>query len=235
MYVRVCTPTLSLGQSKCGLGNSCYDHTHIRPVFKHGGPSMTNPPSHGLFCFFLLLRSVSIHARPYISQLENNLVVLDKTTGHMGHQINCLDETRLLQAMGGTADYNRVGRRPSTQELERLQVPVATELPSWRMTLGQFAKAYPETGQVFINDYKEFPNLLQNPALTIYDKVMQFVFDIFLDYHGKSPRPIFPTVDVSLRKKGCVWRLVGILSMLLYYSAPFLTGCGLCCCTIVIR
>ena len=150
-----------------------------------------------------------MHARPHISQLEDNLVVLDKTTGHMGHQINCLDETRLLQAMGGTADYNRVGRRLSTQELERLQVPVATELPRWRMTLGHFAKAYPETGQVFINDYKEFPNLLHNPALTIYDKVMQFVFDIFLYYHGKSPRPIFPTVDVSLYKRTVVCTVGG--------------------------
>lgn len=47
-----------------------------------------------------------------LTQSENNLVVLETTTGHIGHQINGFDGTQLLAAMGGEQDYDKVGRRP---------------------------------------------------------------------------------------------------------------------------
>ena len=43
-------------------------------------------------------------------------MILDKTTGHFGHQINGLDETRLLDAMGET-NYDKVGKRLPLAEL----------------------------------------------------------------------------------------------------------------------
>jgi hypothetical protein len=50
-----------------------------------------------------------------LTQLENNLVLVDKATDRIfGQQINGVDETRLLDAIGGTSQ-NDTKRRP-TQE-----------------------------------------------------------------------------------------------------------------------
>lgn len=129
-----------------------------------------------------------------LTQLENNLVLLDTATGHIGHQINGIDETKLLQAMG-EEDYDKVGRRPATDELSRLHVQPAKEVPSWRMTVGAFTQSFPH-GQVFINDYKEFPELTK-PVKTIYDKLVDIVFYLFVNkFHNRPDTPpLFPTVD----------------------------------------
>jgi hypothetical protein len=100
----------------------------------------------------------------------------------------------------------QVGRRPKEAELRKLGMEPATEVPSWRMTVGNFAKAYPH-GTVFINDYKEFPNL-KRPILTIYDKIMDTVFAVVVGWHGTSACPVFPTVkniDPRLPVKQRVW------------------------------
>eukprot|EP01084_Bolivina_argentea_P166850 289648_1 len=141
---------------------------------------------------------------PYI-QLENNLVVLDKTTGHIGHQINGLDETKLIQKMG-TCDYNKVGRRPSQERLKKLGVKPATEIASWRMSVGDFIDAF-EDGQVFINDYREFPQLTK-PVKTMYDALFNFVFDRAIGKHNVADELIFKTVDYKdkrLALKQRVW------------------------------
>ena len=36
-----------------------------------------------------------------LTQLENNLVLMDKSSGHIGQQINGIDETAMLEMMGG--------------------------------------------------------------------------------------------------------------------------------------
>jgi hypothetical protein len=41
------------------------------------------------------------------TQLENNLILRDRATGHMGHQINGIYETELLRRMGGDS-YQQV-------------------------------------------------------------------------------------------------------------------------------
>lgn len=142
-----------------------------------------------------------------LTQLENNLVVLDRATGHIGHQINGFDETKLLEAMG-EEDYDKVGRRPATDELIRLGVGPAKEVSTWRMTVGNFTSSFPH-GKVFINDYKEFPQLTR-PVKTIYDKIVDLVFYITVNkYHFRSDTPpVFPTVehiDDRLATKTRVW------------------------------
>lgn len=140
-----------------------------------------------------------------LSQLENNLILLDKATGHIGHQINGLDETKLLEAMEEDS-YDKVGRRLKEDELKKLGVEPAVEVASWRMSVGNFIRTYPH-GLVFINDYKEFPELAK-PVMTIYDKVMDLIFSVAIGYHNVSPLPVFPTVkdiDARLEPKTRVW------------------------------
>lgn len=138
-----------------------------------------------------------------LTQLENNLVVMERTTAHIGHQINGIDETKLLKLIGSD-DYDDVGRRPSESELEELHMEPAKEVASWKMPFQYVASTYPHA-KVFINDYKEYPNVrfvsyvcyvhmicshiryctcsilihflqLKRPVLTIYDKIMDMVF-----------------------------------------------------------
>lgn len=127
-----------------------------------------------------------------ITQLKNNLMILDKATGHFGHQINGLDETRLLEALGED-NYNKVGTRLPMKELEKLGIKPATEVPSWRMTYGNFAKAYPD-GDVFINDYREFPEITKRPILTMYDKIIDTLFDRGIGKHNTTSFMLFPTI-----------------------------------------
>ena len=141
-----------------------------------------------------------------ITQMKNNLMILDKATGHFGHQINGLDETRLLEAMGED-NYDKVGTRPPVAELKRLGIKLATEVPTWRMNVGTFRGAYPH-GQVFINDYREFSSITQRPVLTLYDKLIDFLFDRGIARHNTSDFMLFPTienVDERLPPKQRVW------------------------------
>ena len=128
-----------------------------------------------------------------LTQLENNLVVMERTTGHIGHQINGINETKLLERIGSD-DYDDVGRRPSEAELEELQMEPAKEVASWKMPFQYYATTYPH-GKVFINDYKEYPDL-KRPVLTMYDKIMDAVFYVYIQvFHNNSEVQAFPTVD----------------------------------------
>mmetsp|Transcript_29374 Transcript_29374/g.40561 ORF Transcript_29374/g.40561 Transcript_29374/m.40561 type:complete len:247 (+) Transcript_29374:2-742(+) len=60
-----------------------------------------------------------------LTQLENNLVLLDKSTGHIGQQINGVDETSLLNKIGA-GSYHKTKRRPS----EKLMKEVARKCSS---------------------------------------------------------------------------------------------------------
>ena len=97
---------------------------------------------------------------------------MDKSTGHIGQQINGIDETVLLKKIGGES-YHDTSRRPGEAVLKEAKLhesDVGQEVPTWRMTLGDFVRTYPE-GQVFINDYKVFPNLKQ-PIKTICESIL---------------------------------------------------------------
>merc|ERR1712154_329525 len=77
---------------------------------------------------------------------------------------------------------------------------------SWRMSIGDFGKAY-DDGQVFINDYREFPTLTK-PVKSIYDGFFNFVFDRAISKHNVAPELIFKTVDYKdkrLALKQRVW------------------------------
>lgn len=129
-----------------------------------------------------------------LTQLENNLVVMEKNTAHIGHQINGIDETLLLQKIDSDS-YDDVGRRPSPDELSQFDIKPATEVASWSMPLQYFSQAYP-FGKVFINDYKEFPDL-KRPVLTIYDRIMDGVFYVAINlFHNQYwEGQFFPTIE----------------------------------------
>ena len=102
-----------------------------------------------------------------LTQLENNLVLMDKSTGHIGQQINGIDETTLLKKIGGES-YHDTSRRPPQELLKEAKLhesDVGKEIPTWRMTLETFVRTYPD-GHVFINDYKMFPDI-KKPVKTI--------------------------------------------------------------------
>ena len=122
-----------------------------------------------------------------LTQLENNLILLDKNTGHIGQQINGVDEAALLEKIHGKS-YRETNRRLPEEVLKNanlhgsemgkevsvvLPLPLlhciitqikislvfdCCQIPTWRMKLGDFVRTYPE-GEVFINDYKMFPNM----------------------------------------------------------------------------
>ena len=103
-----------------------------------------------------------------------------------------MDETRLLEALGED-NYDKVGTRLPMAKLEELGVLPAAEVPSWRMTLGNFRKAYPH-GKVFINDYREFPEL-KRPIRSLYDKIIDTTFDRAIFKHNTSNFMLFPTIQ----------------------------------------
>lgn len=135
-----------------------------------------------------------------ITQMKNNLIILDKATGHFGHQINGLNETRLLEALGED-NYDKVGTRLPVKELEKLGIEPGKEVPSWRMPFGAFASAFPQ-GQVFINDYREFPEVTKGyrPVWRFYDWIIDTVFDNAIGRHNTTNFQMFPTIkDVDER------------------------------------
>ena len=52
---------------------------------------------------------------------------MEKTTAHIGHQINGIDETLLLKKIDSDS-YDDAGRRPSSTELSELSMKAATEV-----------------------------------------------------------------------------------------------------------
>lgn len=143
-----------------------------------------------------------------LTQLENNLVLMDKSTGHIGQQINGVDETSLLQKIGGET-YHETKRRPSQKLLKEVKLhesELGKEVPTWRMTLGNFARTYPQ-GDVFINDYKMFKDL-KKPIKSMYDTLMDYIFEVSVYFQATNPKPVFPTlgkIDPRLPPKEQVW------------------------------
>lgn len=101
-----------------------------------------------------------------LTQLENNLILMDKSSGHVGQQINGIDETAMLEMIGGKT-YQETKRRRTDEEMSKLKgSEFGKEIPTWRMKLGDFVRTYPE-GEVFINDYKMFPAGITRPVKTV--------------------------------------------------------------------
>ena len=124
-----------------------------------------------------------------LTQLENNLVLMDKSTGHVGQQINGVDESALLNEMDNGKSYQDTKRRPSQQRLRELDLPpskLGEEVPTWRMTLGNYVRTYPD-GEVFVNDYKMFKNF-KNPIKSIYDGMMDLIFETSVAYQATNPK-----------------------------------------------
>ena len=88
------------------------------------------------------------------------------------------------------------------------QIHVINLDSSWSMPLQYYARTFP-LGKVFINDYKEFPNL-KRPVLTIYDRIMDCVFYVAINlfqnqWWGGQFFPTIYTVDDRLPTKTRVW------------------------------
>mmetsp|Transcript_19525 Transcript_19525/g.43483 ORF Transcript_19525/g.43483 Transcript_19525/m.43483 type:complete len:443 (-) Transcript_19525:125-1453(-) len=143
-----------------------------------------------------------------LTQLENNLVLMDKSTGHVGQQINGVDEHALITKIGGET-FQETKRRPSEALLKAAKLhesEVGKEIPTWRMSLGDFIRTYPE-GDVFVNDYKVYPELT-HPVKTIYDKLMDYIFEVSVYFQATNPKPVFPTlgkIDPRLPPKEKIW------------------------------
>lgn len=141
-----------------------------------------------------------------LTQLENNLVLMDKATGHLGQQINGMDENAVCKRLGYES-YHKSARRPADAQLEGIPHDVVgKEVATWRMTLGNFVKTYPD-GDVFINDYK-MNKSLSAPVTAAYDSIMDVIFSTSIDFQRTNPEPVFPTVkhdDTRLASKDLVW------------------------------
>jgi hypothetical protein len=144
-----------------------------------------------------------------LTQLENNLVLVDKATDRIfGQQINGVDETRLLDAIGGTSQ-NDTKRRPTQEQLtacQLLETELPKEVPSWRMTLDNFARTYPK-GDVFINDYKMYKGI-RKPITSLFDTAMDALFENTAHLQATREETIFPTlqhIDARLPPKELVW------------------------------
>ena len=142
-----------------------------------------------------------------ITQLENNLVMVDKSTGHVAQQINGVDETALLNKLPVGCTYNDTKRKLASHDGVLDKNEVWKEVPSWRMTMKNYLRAYPQ-GEVFINDYKMFKSFNKNPIKYIYDTIADFVFDQVVTTQAIKPEPMFPTIkniDPRLPAKEKVW------------------------------
>lgn len=143
-----------------------------------------------------------------VTQLENNLVLMDKTSGHVGQQINGIDENTLKEKKGAK-NFEETKRRPSHKELCNLDLhgsEMGSEVPSWRMSLGDFVRTYPK-GEVFLNDYKMFKDV-KAPIKTLYDTIMDTIFETSIKFQATNPKPVFPTlenIDPRLPSKEPVW------------------------------
>uniref|UniRef100_A0A0G4HAA7 DUF3179 domain-containing protein n=1 Tax=Chromera velia CCMP2878 TaxID=1169474 RepID=A0A0G4HAA7_9ALVE len=141
-----------------------------------------------------------------LTQLENNLVLMDKSSGHVGQQINGIDEDCLRKKLG-TSSYRETARRMTDEDLAALSHTALKEVPTWRMSLGAFANTYPG-GEVFINDYKMFKSILKAPVRSLYDSIIDFIFETAIRFQSSNPQPVFPTIenpDTRLPPKEKVW------------------------------
>jgi hypothetical protein len=123
-----------------------------------------------------------------ITQLENNLVLVDHNSGEPIQQLWGQTEADVVAGTDrGMAEY-----------------------PTFRMPFERFAAAYPD-GEVFINDYlvKDMrPGFLENPFLFSYDRAVEFIFNTAIDFQREKEAPVFPTIDHyddRLPNKALVW------------------------------
>lgn len=136
------------------------------------------------------LNGVALELAP-MNQLENNLVMWDKHSGEPIQQLWGQRECDLHAA--------------DTEAKMR-------EWPTFRMPFAKFAQAYPH-GEVFINDYlaKETRvSFWKNPALAVYDFIMDFIFTTAIKHQSSKDSPTFPTIkhkDDRLANKTHVWGL----------------------------
>ena len=123
-----------------------------------------------------------------MTQLENNLVLFDAKSGEP------------IQQLWGQKESDVVKGNDS-----RMQ-----EFPTFRMPFEKFAAAYPD-GEVFINDYlveDMRKGFLENPALYVYDRGMEVIFDVAVDLQKNREAPVFPTIDhydERLPNKALIW------------------------------
>ena len=123
-----------------------------------------------------------------MTQLENNLVLVDHNSGEPIQQLWGQTEADVVAGLDrGMAEY-----------------------PTFRMPFDKFALAYPD-GEVFINDYLVHdmrPSFGRNPFLFVYDRTMEFIFDTAIVAQHNWEAPVFPTIehfDDRLPAKALVW------------------------------
>eukprot|EP00808_Paulinella_micropora_P003491 g25840.t1 len=110
--------------------------------------------------------------------------------------------------IGEEVETRKESEKSYKAKLQRLGIPKPVEVPSWRMSLLNFARVYPQ-GEVFIHDYKMFKDL-QAPVKTVYESVLDFIFDSAMKVQRTDTRPAFPTlanIDERLPSKELVWGL----------------------------
>jgi hypothetical protein len=117
-----------------------------------------------------------------MTQLENNLVMWDKTSGEPIQQL--------------------WGHFEGAPERGRMK-----EWPTVRMPLKSFEQLYPN-GRIFVN---EIPSFTANPLLAAWDRLTRHVMmynGVSLQWHGDAPA--FPTIhefDERLPRKALIWGL----------------------------
>ncbi len=123
-----------------------------------------------------------------LTQLENNLVLVDHKSGEPIQQLWGKKEADVVAGVeSGMAEY-----------------------PTFRMPFDRFAEAYPD-GEVFINDYLVADmraTFLENPVLYTYDRTMEFIFNTAIKVQKSWDKPVFPTIehyDDRLPNKALVW------------------------------
>jgi hypothetical protein len=102
-----------------------------------------------------------------VTQLENNLVMWDKSTGEP------------VQQFWGT------------RERDGKNGPRMPEVATYRMPFRAFRKRFPQ-GQVFLN---LFPSFLRNPFLAVFDRITHWVFAHAVDEQASKEKPTFPTIE----------------------------------------
>jgi len=194
------------------------DSQVLRPHVVRAGTTKTGVPVTMTYCGLTHL-GMAFETPPHkdgkdmelapLTQLENNLVLVDRASGHIfGQQINGVDETRLLDTIAGTSQ-NVTKRRPTQEQLKvchLLETELPKEVASWRMTLDNFVRTYPK-GEVFINDYKMYKGI-RKPITSLYDVFIDAIFETTVHLQATQKEPIFPTiqhVDDRLPPKELVW------------------------------
>lgn len=135
-----------------------------------------------------------------MTQLENNLVMWDKTTGEPIQQVHL------------------------RKECDGPDGPVMEEFPCFKMPFEHFARAYPD-GEVF---HRRRVLMKENPLVALYDKFWEAQFYMAMARQKQNVDPIFPTLknsDERLATKEHVWGF-NIGDDRVCYSAPFLKEHG---------